>query len=494
MDEKVSTRRHIICIDDSVDASSIPGLKNPTSVTRLYTSVKKGSCFNAQGRNVEQAADYFQVDDPRATLAGKFGIEPAAPNENQIRDIVFKICERVKSASDEIFLFGSGHGAYVARAVAGILHHMGVPKPEHLKAFTAIYHATAALIKSRGVDGSRNLDTVSQSLRTGSCDPANIQFLGLLDALGGPTDAEAYDTRVLSTVRNFRHALAFNENRASKSPDVPKSPVPEELLDRSFIQAWFLGSHSDIVGGTQHDGLALYPLQWIMIEAMQAGLILSLDVTKQEPVAHDNPLALVFPQDGGQAPDLTNENPVIWQIQYRNGIEVKMFDVQCVHVEKSQTEEVSHFIHLEAPNFLSNTSRRIFDKSKRGLIGYEAARPYGTIIHPSVFCILHRNPRFLEQHRFKSYKMNLSNFEADCFQENVASMPPWLQNSELLVSGVKAFRILVCGKTGVGKSTLINKIFGVEMVRTVSYGCPVHIVLILLRPKSPTPTAKVSTI
>jgi predicted GTPase len=45
------------------------------------------------------------------------------------------------------------------------------------------------------------------------------------------------------------------------------------------------------------------------------------------------------------------------------------------------------------------------------------------------------------------------------------TIPPWLEGQELQESGVKAFRILVCGKTGVGKSTLINKVFGVEMVR-----------------------------
>lgn len=35
---------------------------------------------------------------------------------------------------------------------------------------------------------------------------------------------------------------------------------------------------------------------------------------------------------------------------------------------------------------------------------------------------------------------------------------------ELQASGVKAFRILVCGKTGVGKSSLINAVFAVDMV------------------------------
>ena len=42
---------------------------------------------------------------------------------------------------------------------------------------------------------------------------------------------------------------------------------------------------------------------------------------------------------------------------------------------------------------------------------------------------------------------------------------PWISDSICIDNGVSAFRVLVCGKTGVGKSTLINRLFGVELVQ-----------------------------
>ena len=41
----------------------------------------------------------------------------------------------------------------------------------------------------------------------------------------------------------------------------------------------------------------------------------------------------------------------------------------------------------------------------------------------------------------------------------------WLDEEEDDLADPGAIRVLVCGNTGVGKSTLINKTFGVDVVR-----------------------------
>jgi hypothetical protein len=67
----------------------------------------------------------------------------------------------------------------------------------------------------------------------------------------------------------MRQALALNENRRVMTP---------ELLDPDLsiesIQAWFLGAHADMGGASPHDGLSLYPLRWMLIEACKCGLVI----------------------------------------------------------------------------------------------------------------------------------------------------------------------------------------------------------------------------
>ena len=61
-----------------------------------------------------------------------------------------------------------------------------------------------------------------------------------------------------------------------------------------MVQAWFLGAHGDIGGGARHDGLSLYPLQWILIESKRYGLGLEFRQVPRRSSLIQNPLEVIF--------------------------------------------------------------------------------------------------------------------------------------------------------------------------------------------------------
>jgi len=465
MSEKISARRWIVCVDSVTGPSNTTlgasHIRNASSISRLTSAIKTGQFADDNGRIIVQTVQYHQAIVPGSALAAKFRSKTVPPAEQQIQDIIFGIVQKLEDPSDEIFLFASGCGAYTMRAVAGVLHHMGIPKPGYLGEFPELYRNALELIRARQQDDSQRGHKALTYLRARTDGMPNIKFMGIFDAVKSPADKQLHDTSIVSSIRNFRHALAFNENRNTNASDIPQTLAAKEMEGRSFIQAWFLGYHRDLIGGTQHDGLSLYPLQWILIEAMLSGLTVSRDVTGTETAQMETPLSLTFPQYAGEIPDLSGSEKIQWQIQYVNNIQVNMFDLRSMHVAKNHAEEASHTIHFETVSSFHNAPRKI--SNKESPIGWNKEQHLGTIIHPSVFCILERNQSYFQHNRFKPYKEMLADFEVNCMRGNAEEMPPWMQDSELLASGVKAFRILVCGKTGVGKSTLINKVFGVEM-------------------------------
>ena len=113
-------------------------------------------------------------------------------------------------------------------------------------------------------------------------------------------DDKLYDIGFNDSIIHLRHALVLNENREAMAPEYvfpDFGKTHNQQTDRSMIQAWFAGAHIDMGGSAQQDGLSLYPLQWILLESQDKGLVLQFSKVRGDlPWAKiDDPLKVVFP-------------------------------------------------------------------------------------------------------------------------------------------------------------------------------------------------------
>lgn len=99
-----------------------------------------------------------------------------------------------------------------------------------------------------------------------------------------------------------------------------------KLSKRSIVQAWFVGAHLDMGGSAENDGLALYPLQWMLIESRSKGLVLGFSQVSNHLAKIDDPLKVVFPQgiDNSHA-------DAFWSCTTKNGVNISMQDLQQIH-------------------------------------------------------------------------------------------------------------------------------------------------------------------
>lgn len=435
------------------------GYGNVSNVFKLKSLVAVGPNYDARNRSVNQIIRYHQaVSDGRF---GKLKGGPVGSIDQQIKDITKDVCSKLNHPQDEIFFYGFGRGAYIVRAVASILHYMGLPKS--MESFYDVYQKALDIQTALSRDDSLNGNKLLAQLKMLCNETPTIRFVGLFDTVRPALEKHRYDISFVGSIKILRHALAFNETRVA--PEILNLPSPDDMIGRSFIQAWFMGSSQDIGGGTAHDGLSLYPYQWMILESINAGLIIQPDVKEKT-------LELAFPQFMGNAPNLGSEEKIEWRLRYTNDIRVTMFDLQSLHTDPKS--DSSHSIRLDHSSRVFGSQRKIWNNSNKALLGWTLAGPWGMIIHPSVFVILDRNPKMYDQSLFKLRKPEIADFQERCLDDE-REIQPWLEGLQLQASGVKAFRILVCGKTGVGKSTLINKVFGVEITEeSTDYSQGVH--------------------
>ncbi len=200
---------------------------------------------------------------PAKFITKVFGLAFGLGISQNIAD-AYQFLMRTYEEGDRVYLFGFSRGAYTARAVAAMLHKVGLLDtcddnllPYALKMFKYEH-------RSEITNGFR---------RTFSRD-CPVHFLGLWDTVSSV--GWIYDPLTLQftqqnpSVKIVRHALAIDERRCFFRQNMWGAPASGQVVR----QVWFAGLHSDVGGSypEKESGLSQLTLQWMIREAQSSGV------------------------------------------------------------------------------------------------------------------------------------------------------------------------------------------------------------------------------
>ncbi|KAG7108324.1 hypothetical protein HYQ45_018118 [Verticillium longisporum] len=497
-------KRIVVCVDGTwynADGKEGKGTGNLSNTFRIFASVKQGT-FEQGGKTIKQVAKYFNGIGTKTNSYDKYNDAITGDGcKELIRDVYQYCCAEVTSPDDELWLYGFSRGAYVVRAVSALFRDLATLHKQTTGQFNQDYRVALGFLnaKQKRQMSNKQGELYNFFLEKTREGPA-IQFLGLFDTVKKAQGDVDFDLSYSRSIRRVRHALALNEERNTHQPELYKTESKPGWEAESLIQAWFVGWHVDIGGGARDDGLSLYPLQWMLLESQKFGLVLEYKPPKYiaDKIPVEHPPSLVLPSivsesgsdqpfpktclfSGGPVPDETNKDTdqevCQWDFSLASGIKVNMFDLRASHrhgnlqkrqgkklKKKVHVEKATHEVRLNPPDkFLTGYQRRprsVFDA--RGVAGYNEHDPYGTIIHPSVYFLKDTYPTLGIKDALQKMEDRLDDFSSQFQSSEHSNFFPWLLE-RTLKTRYEQVRILICGRSGVGKSTLLNRIFGMKM-------------------------------
>ena len=121
--------RLIICVDGtwcSPDGNSKTHYSQ-TNIYRIYACVQEGLCVDpSTGRTVYQHKEYIEGIGSANDAVSFERLHAGAFGRGYLGHIkkVYELCCQLTGDDDEVWLFGFSRGAFVVRAVAGLLHYL----------------------------------------------------------------------------------------------------------------------------------------------------------------------------------------------------------------------------------------------------------------------------------------------------------------------------------------------------------------------------------
>ncbi|MBZ0162849.1 MAG: DUF2235 domain-containing protein [Notoacmeibacter sp.] len=192
---------------------------------------------------------------------------------------------------DRIFLLGFSRGAWTVRVLAGMLHLIGLVRPDQMNM------CDSALETYKRAAAENKLPLAWHFARVIGARYPTVHFMGCWDTVASvivprpdrfwvPSLEVLPFTKTNPSVATFRHALALDERRAmftpvewaQPQPFAPNRFRPDETRAQDIEQRWFPGVHSDVGGGypEKESGLSKLALVWLLDECGRAGLRLNM--------------------------------------------------------------------------------------------------------------------------------------------------------------------------------------------------------------------------
>lgn len=274
----------VICCDGT--GNEIEG--NLSNVLKLFRILQKDA---GQRVYYNPGVGTIGTDDAWTRLTQNtksvFGLTTGYGLDNEILDAYRFVVEN-HEPDDRLFLFGFSRGAYTVRALAALLHMVGLLQPDQRNILNFALSAYKKTSETSDFQPAWQFGTVA------GARPVIIDFLGVWDTVASvivprwdrgipiPTLQMLPYTRRNSSVKVFRHAKAIDErrrffrlNRWRDPQDFIADPfAPQNKVPQDIKQVWFAGVHADIGGGYPEtcSGLSKYPLNWMLDEAVKYGL------------------------------------------------------------------------------------------------------------------------------------------------------------------------------------------------------------------------------
>lgn len=275
------TKNIVVCLDGTGNEVKATGRSN---VVKLFEVLDL--------RDPERQVGYYDPGvgtfaspsawSPPARFISRMGGLALGNGMRQNLGEAYRYLMNVWQPDDRVFVFGFSRGAYTARALAGMVHRIGLLRPgsEHLVPYAvSVYARRRGDSDLSGDKGWDRMDVFSEALaRTiqGRSRSLPIHFMGLFDTVKAANilgrDLKWPYTRSLPNVRRVRHAVSINEKRR---------PYREYLIDpdadheNDLRETWFAGVHSDIGGSFPEDSrLGNITLRWVIDAAESADLVL----------------------------------------------------------------------------------------------------------------------------------------------------------------------------------------------------------------------------